>query len=497
MTPRSHRAYWAALLLVAAALAVLAAISHAPTFAGVEYAIQRTPTLTPSSLALPEAERARDGATVSLYLRSRDLHHPDTGILANVTKHGRAWERPGWVSFLEGGRVTYSTQVGVRVHGGGSRLANQPQSFRIFARRKYGAREIPRGVAFDGNHRHPLRRLVLHNDMRVTDDGMRWHFVNPLAYDIAHAAGAVTPATRPVRFFLNGELQGVYVLTEHFDPEDYFETHWRHALHLKNAEFDELWQQIQAMQPLTMDRVGELVDLENLTRWFIPIVFCNTRDPFQGPGQFRDPTRPRAQWIFVNWDMDQSFRVVEADSFVGLLEKPGQRRGRRDNEPRPRIMTALLTGDAEYRAYFARVWVDIMNHRLTPAFLRERYDHYAELAVELGVPDLEYLTPLREFLEARRPIVRAQAERWLQTGPSVRVRLVGRGGPIEIDGHQIRPGWEGYYFPGMEISLRVPDDGRATFGGWRVNGGEHADPDLTLTAREDIDVEVMSRQRAQ
>ena len=97
--------------------------------------------------------------------------------------------------------------------------------------------------------------------------------------------------------------------------------------------------------------------------------------------------------------------------------------------------TALLTADPEYRAYFARVWVDIMNHRLTPAFLRERYDHYAELAVELGVPDLEYLKPLKEFLEVRPAVVRAHAERWLQTGPSVRVRYIGRGAPIEIDGH--------------------------------------------------------------
>jgi hypothetical protein len=194
--------------------------------------------------------------------------------------------------------------------------------------------------------------------------------------------------------------------------------------------------------------------------------------------------------------MDQSFRVADADSFVGLLEKPGQRRGRRNNEPRPRIMTALLTADPEYRAYFARVWVDIMNHRLTPAFLRERYDHYAELAVELGVPDLEYLKPLKEFLEVRPAVVRAHAERWLQTGPSVRVRYVGRGAPIEIDGHEIRPGWQGYYFPGMEISVRVPDEHRGAFAAWRVNGGERQQAELKLTASEDIDIEAVPRQSA-
>ena len=36
-------------------------------------------------------------------------------------KHGTEWERPGWVSFFENGRLVYSTGVGVRVHGGSSR----------------------------------------------------------------------------------------------------------------------------------------------------------------------------------------------------------------------------------------------------------------------------------------------------------------------------------------------------------------------------------------
>jgi hypothetical protein len=380
----------------------------------------------------------------------------------------------------------------VRVHGGGSRLSTLPQSFRLFFRKQYGGRQLPRAIAFGpGAHAHPLKRVVVHNDVRVGADGMRWHFSNPLAYDIARAAGAVVSETRPVRFFLNGKFQGVYVLKEHFDPEDFFETHWGHAVRLNNAEFDALSGQVQSLQPLTMRTIAPLVDVDNLTRWFISIAFCNTRDAFQGPGQFRDPTRPTAQWFFVNWDMDESFRVPDADTFDALLEKPGRRRGRRASEVRPRIMTALLKEDPEYRAYFARVWVDVMNHALTPAFLRERYDHYAGVAVALGLPDREYLKPLKAFLDQRPAIVRAYAERLLQTGPSVRVR-VGDGAPIEIDGHRVVPGWEGYYFPGMQVTARVPSDARPTFGAWRVNGQERREPALTFVASEDTLIEAVS-----
>ena len=46
---------------------------------------------------------------------------------------------------------------------------------------------------------------------------MHWYFVNPLAYDIARRMGAIAPETKPVRFFVNGEYYGPFVLTERFD----------------------------------------------------------------------------------------------------------------------------------------------------------------------------------------------------------------------------------------------------------------------------------------
>jgi hypothetical protein len=491
MSGRPRRTNWAAIALVALALSALAFASRRPAFTDLRYAIQRTPELTASSLALPPGELARGQSTVSLYVEPADLYSKDRGILTHKQEHGRQWERPGWISFFEHGRVVYSGRMGVRVHGGGSRLSALPQSFRLFFRNDYGTPELPAGIAFSGAHAHDLQRLVIHNDVRVGPGPVRWHFVNPLAYDISRAAGAITPATRPVRFFLNGEFQGVFVLTEHFDRKDHFRTHWGHAVRLDADEFEELWQQIRALQPLTMDRVAPLVDLDNLTRWFISVVFCSTRDAYQGPAQFRDPTRSSAQWFFVNWDMDGSFRAIEADTFDALLEKPGQRRGRRSSEPRPRVMTALLTKDPEYKAFFERVWVEIMNHALTPAFLNERYEHYATLARTLGVRDLEYLQPLKEFLAARPAVVRSQAERWLQTGPSVRVRFASAGGDVEIDGRRVRPGWEGYYFPGMTIALRVPAAERAAFAGWRINGHEQSEAELTLTAKEDLSIELL------
>ncbi len=242
-----------------------------------------------------------------------------------------------------------------------------------------------------------------------------------------------------------------------------------------------------------MRSVGRLVDLDNLTRWFIATVFCATGDPFQGPGQFRDPTRDTAQWFFVNWDMDQSFREPEHDTFEALLGKGGSRRARRSTEPRSYLLTALLANDPEYQDFFKRVWVDVMNHRLTPTFLDGRFEHYSRLATELGVDDRSYLTPLKRFLQARPAIVRALADKRLNSPPSVLVRIVGSGEPVTIDGHPVTPGWQGYYFPGMRVHLSVPDAERSRLASWRVNGRDLSGPTVDLVADQDLAIEPIWR----
>jgi hypothetical protein len=461
----------------------------------LRFGIQRTPELAPSTVVLPVPELGRDASMVSLYLRPEDLDDPRTGILANKMRHGRAWERQGWVSFFEHGRLTYTVSAGVRIHGGGSRLTSPRQGFRLHFRRAFGAKELPAGVAFRGAHAHPLRSLIIHNDLRIDRWPLkreRWHLANPLAYDIAAAAGAIVPATRPVRFFVNGEFYGVFILTEHFDPEDYFQTHWGHPVRLEADEFDVLWRQLQALQPMRMENVGALIDLDNLTRWFIAKVFCATRDAFQGPGQFRDPTRPSAQWFFISWDMDQSFRDPQHDTFAALLTPRPPRFVRRANDPRSYVLATLLREDAAYRALFQRIWVDVMNHRITPAFLDERFEHYARIGSELGVQDLAYLSPLKRFLQTRPQVVRTLAEKWLNTPPSVRVRIGGHGGQVMIDDHVVGSGWEGYYFPGMRVRLAVPDESLNRFAFWRVNDRVVRGANIDVAADNDLVIEPVS-----
>jgi len=469
VTPRLRR-LGAPAVVMAGFVAAGLLLDRTNAFPLLRVALNRTPARIPSTLVLPQEDRALGVPTVSLYVPNRHLYDLDTGILRHRLRHGKRWERQGWISFFEHGQLTFGGSAGVRVHGGGSRTTPFPQSFRLYFRKEYGTTALPGAVAFGGTHTHALKRLILHNDMRLWRSvENRYHLINPLAFDIARAMGNITPETRPVRFYLNGTFQGVYVLTEHFDVRDFFEPHNGRRAYMNDDQLDRLWSDVRSLTPLSMRTIAPLVDIDNLTRWFMAMEFCGTLDAYQGPGQFYQPERRPAPWFWVTWDMDQSFRNQDVDNFEALLERPGVHRGRRANEPRPRILTTLLREDPEYREYFKALWVELMNFAVTRDFVRERFAYYAAESLRLGVPDSEYLPHVRQFLEDRPAIIRAQAAHWLGTGPMLRLEVWSGGRPISVNGHTVESGWEGYYFPGMAVRVEAtkPDDTPVR---WRVNG---------------------------
>ena len=440
--------------------------------------------------AAPAEEVARGWPVLSLVVAQDDLYDPARGLLSNVLEHGPEWERPGTVAYFDRGQVRFATDVGVRIHGGGSRDVSERQGFRLYFRRRYGALQVPPGILF-GPDAQPIRTLVVHNDVRIDSTGDRWQLANPVAYDIADRIGAIAPDTTPVRFVLNGEPQGMFVLTERIGPE-FFDAHWGHSqVRAEQAEFDRLWAWLGPRRPLTMTEVGERIDLRNLTLWFLSVAFCATRDAYQGPSQFRNLTRREAEWFWVNWDMDLSFRVWDADSYSFLLEQVGgPRRGRNPAEPRAVAVTRLLTDDPAYREYFAALFDRVMNHRLTTAFLRERVDHYRRVAAALNPDDLAFLSRLELFLEKRPAFFRALTEQWLNAPASQPLRVsTPANAPVTIDGEIVRGRFEGLYLPGREIVVAVGDR-RARFNEWRVDGapaGRAIELRVAMTGPRDVE----------
>ncbi|MBI2834738.1 MAG: SUMF1/EgtB/PvdO family nonheme iron enzyme [Acidobacteria bacterium] len=484
---------WLLIVATGVACAATLKLESADLFPLWRFAAQWSPEGLPSSRAVPVTEVASGVPILSLTLDEADLRDPATGLLPNKMRHGPDWEREGSVSYFEGGRLLFASGVGVRIHGGSSRIFAPKNGFRLYFRRRYGPSQLAPGVLFSPETQ-PIRRLVVQDDVRRDADRMYWHFVNPLAYDIARAMGAIAPETKPVRFFVNGEYYGPFVVTERFD-ERYFAAHWGYDdILLSQTAMNELWQWVLHTRPLTLDAVAQHVNVDSLTRWFVAVAFCATLDAYQELGQFLDQTTGAGGWFWVNWDMDQSFGDWKHDSYQDLLERIGEpRRGSNRAEPRALLMTHLLAEDAEYREYFRRTVQRVLNHHVTEAFLMERYEHYLDAATELRIEHLDYVPRLRAFLERRRAFFRRITEQWLNSPPSQPVRIAAPSNvALMVDGEQVAHGYQGLYFPDLEISVEVPDEHRSGFTGWRVNDRiVSGSPRLTLTPDRPTRVEAL------
>ena len=468
------------LLLVAIPVALVGVgfgLEQLDTFVPLRVSIQRTPASLPSSLVVRDGEVARGLPLLSVYTSQALLHDPERGLLTNTRGRGREWEVPATVSYYDEGRLLFAGNVGFRVHGGRSRVGSPVQSFRLHFRREYGSRQFVPGVLFDGRD-DPLTTLIVHNDLRADGDGQWWHFVNPLAYDIARRLGAITPNTHPVRFFVNGDLQGVFVLGNRV-RRPFMEARYGHNKFLRaDREIRRgLRRAIAAMQPLTMEKVDALIDLDNLSRWFMSIVFSATTDPFQGE-LFRDETLPDAKWFWVNWDMDHSFM----DLYNQARSTWGHNTFRQTLRKRPvesQIVTRLLAEDPAYQTYLARLFTDALNHAVTPAFLRERFEYYRDLAIRYGVEHLDYLETLEAFLNRRPGVLRGHVRRYVKRDPAYRVAVKGpEDVEFLIDGFPEATGYTGRFLGGQEIRVTLAT-ARSDFSHWVVNGERVESPVLS------------------
>ena len=470
-------------------LALGVGVETSGIFSELRFAVHRRPADMPSTRAVPLREVAAGYPVLSIAADRDDLLHPERGLLTHPMERGRDWERFAYASFLNRGQLVFASGAGLRVHGGRSRLGSEKKSFSLRFRRRYGDPGVPAEIFF-GRPASDLERLVVHNDLRQDRTGRRWQFVNPLAYDIAAKIGAITARTLPVRFILNGESQGVYVLTEPIDPA-FFEARFGHRdFHFEHSETSILLRHWSVnTEPFTMAAASTRVDLENLTRWVISILFCGTTDIWQGT-LARDLRSPREEWFWIAWDMDHSFMDLyqrasvpwEIDTFSSLLGKP---------DARSRILGRLLEQDPKYREYFVQTVTDALNHRITPEFLSERLNHYRILAGRYELAEQEFLDITERFLAERPARVRELVQQYIGAGEIREVRVrTSAGVPLEIDGYRTEGDYSGRYFEGSSVSVAIPTDARSRFQGWTVNETRLPDANPVLVLRVDGPLEI-------
>lgn len=132
---------------------------------------------------------------------------------ANYHQRGVEWERPASIELIEMDGGYHSQDIGLRMHGGGSRA--QPQkSFRLYARNSYGDSRFNYDMFQNGET--GFNRLVLRNSGQdfFTRPTM---FVDALSQTLVSHYSFETQAYRPFAVYINGEYWGIKNLRERFD----------------------------------------------------------------------------------------------------------------------------------------------------------------------------------------------------------------------------------------------------------------------------------------
>lgn len=453
--------------------------------------VQPTPATLPSTRAVPARSVAEGTPLVSLVIDRQSLYDPATGIIAQYNAKGREWERPGYISYFDDGHLRLATKTGVRLHGGDSRRYSKAKSYRFYFRPSYGPPALPSSTFFTSGPASNLTRVIAHNDVRADGDRRLWHLVNPLAYDIARRLGGIVPRTQPARFYLNGEPQGMYVLTEHIST-DFLEARFGHRNFSIGSPDDLRWLLTWATRtrPLTRSIAAKVIDIDNLTSWALTILFCATTDVLAQSPIVRDLSRPDGRLFWITWDLDHSFmdRYNEADE-PWLLDS--YRTLLYHREGRSRLLTRLLREDRPYRQYFTRRLASALNHQLSPAFLEERFSHHLDMAWRSGVADSGYSTVMRRFLEERPRALWNLSAKHLKTGPPITVTVSGPPGTTaEIDGFRTALPYSGTYLPGTPFALDTADP--SAIGGWRINGRD-APSRTSFIVWEDLKIDATLR----
>ncbi|MDP6908323.1 MAG: CotH kinase family protein, partial [Flavobacteriales bacterium] len=188
-------------------------------------------TLNLSFFIHPSLGNRYSVSVVSIITDSLNLFSYDTGIYVpgithdnnpqgggawgtgNFHESGQIWERTCHMQlFDESGDLQLSQDLGMRIHGTGSRGLPQ-KSLRFYAREQYGENKIEQEI-FPELDEDAFDVLVMRNMGQDYKTGVAQ---DVLANEVIKPLDQARLAYRPVVAFVNGEYWGIHNLRERFD----------------------------------------------------------------------------------------------------------------------------------------------------------------------------------------------------------------------------------------------------------------------------------------
>ncbi|MFT5607983.1 MAG: hypothetical protein ACI9PZ_001792 [Parvicella sp.] len=357
-------------------------------------------------------------AKLSIYTHEDNLYG-DEGIITNKFEKGRKWERLSEASYYDDdSRKLFTTQVGLRFHGGDFRRIKN-SSYKIYFRKESGGTSGLQRAIFPGTQLG-IKSLVVHHTTWPEYTAISHLY----AMDIADSLGVDQPRRKPIMLYLNNEFQGLHYLTDHISRRNF-------GALLKSKKFDfyrmkdnntasdhkAFWTAINPIinnkrDHISYKKVNAVFDIDSLTKNMITNIYLNNHDLCQGAVV----KLKGGKWQFIGWDFDGAF-LEPTDNFVtpNFSAKPVFNQFDTNEYwcPYIKIMHQLLTKNPKYRKDFALKFNKFLDNELSSDTLTRKLNNYADKYK--GIPSVtQYgFDILGEYVNNRANYVRIELNYWI------------------------------------------------------------------------------------
>lgn len=233
-----------------------------------------------------------DVPVISMVTDPRNLLDDEIGIFVvgkheNYNQHGKDWERATAMEFFnKSGKVDFSTNVGIRTHGGYTRGYTQ-KSLNVYFREEYSGQKameyefIPGNKSIDGTPMNTYKNIMLRNGGNDTD---LTKFADGFVQGLVKDRNIATQGYQPVLLYLNGEFWGAYNIRDKYSDQwlaDKYGINKNEAIIIKEGEVDEgqstdieYWNQLKALAELDMTKVEnykkflDMVDIKSYMDYY-------------------------------------------------------------------------------------------------------------------------------------------------------------------------------------------------------------------------------------
>ncbi len=453
----------------------------------------------------------------------------DGSSQANFNQRGREWERDAHIDYFSSTNLEFSSEVGVRIHGGWSRNSNQ-KSLRFYFREEYGQNKLDYKL-FEDNYSldngkiiDSYKRFLIRNG---GNDSYLMTFKDPWTQSLFDEFEFGTQATNLVICFLDGEYWGLYTACESLDKhyvEEKYGVPDEDVVVMKNNELEDgdeegdgdLWTTTRRYirdndmtKPENYAKACEMMDMDSFAEYIAAEIYIGNEDwMWNNASWWRSRSTDKAdspyqdgKWRFLMFDVEYSMnlygdgRDVNYDILDDLLRKDGY------FGP---VFASLIKND-DFKAKFVLACEDIMNIAFNKKFATNKLNEYYKEYSPYIDQHMDRFIGWQSANGVKKNV--EHWSKWVANRPTAFLSLLkndlGIGGKnnnvtievnnssmgsVRINGHEVplsSNSWSGIYISGYKIVIEAVPAKGYEFVGWS-GGYEGSAPSITVNPGQSL-----------